>query len=368
MKLLSPVQVGSLEIRNRVVSTAHGSFLEFYRPGSDRDRYIAYQERRARGGAGLIILQPVHVHRSSHALGHYPYEPDDLRERLTAMAAAVHRHGARVFQQLIHFGGQFRSDGRQAFEPLWAFDDLVTAEGEAAHRMTTAEVEEVLEAFVATAETALEAGLDGVELHGTHGYLIQQSFSPWGNHRDDEWGDPLAFATALVERLRARVGREPVVGLRISTEDFLPPERGGLGADGLQARGGRARRDGRPRLRQPVGGLAHGPLRPHDRQLPAPAGRVPAARARAAGRARRPRVPVIAASRINDPAQAEAALQAGDCDLVAMTRAQIADPDLVAKVRAGRRIRHCVAANQGCVDRMIAGAADHLLPQPRRRP
>jgi 2,4-dienoyl-CoA reductase-like NADH-dependent reductase (Old Yellow Enzyme family) len=354
VKLLEPVQVGSLEVRNRVVSTAHGSFLEFYRPGSDRDRYIAYQKRRAAGGAGLIVLQPVHVHPSSHALGHFPYEPEDLRARLTAMASAVHRHGAAVVQQLIHFGGQFRSDGRQAFQPLWAFDDLVTAEGEAAHRMTGAEIEELLEAFAATAAIALDAGLDGVELHGTHGYLIQQSFSPWGNRRDDRWGEPLAFGTALIERLRERVGPGPVVGLRLSTDDFLAPERGGLGPDGLravaaalvatggldyvnQSEGSRTGHYARTigNYRHPLGEflpLAH------------------ALREELGGRAA-----VIAASRINDPAQAEAALEAGDCDLVAMTRAMIADPDLVSKVRAGKRIRHCVAANQGCVDRMVAG-------------
>jgi 2,4-dienoyl-CoA reductase-like NADH-dependent reductase (Old Yellow Enzyme family) len=354
VKLLSPVQVGSLELRNRVVSTAHGSFLEFYRPGSDASRYTAYQERRAAGGAGLIILQPVHVHRSSHALGHYPYEPADLLARLRGMAEAVHRRNGRVLQQLIHFGGQFRSDGRQGFEPLWAFDDLVTAEGEAAHRMTGAEIEEILEAFAATAAIAVEAGIDGVELHGTHGYLIQQSFSSWGNRRDDEWGRPLAFATALIERVRERIGREPVVGLRISTDDFLSPDRGGLGPDGLRAvaaalvaTGGldyvnqsEGSRTGH--YARTIGSYRH----PLGEFLPL----AHALRDELGGGAA-----VIAASRINDPVQAEAALQAGDCDLVAMTRAMIADPDLVSKVQAGRRIRHCVGANQGCVDRMVAG-------------
>jgi len=354
VKLLEPIEVGSVEVRNRVVSTAHGSFLEFYRPGSDRDRYIAYQERRARGGAGLIILQPLHVHRSSHALGHYPYEPDDLRGRLRAMADAVHAHGAKVFQQLIHFGGQFRSDARQGLEPIWAFDDLVTAEGEAAHRMTAAEVEEVADAYVRTAEIALEAGIDGVELHGTHGYLIQQSFSPWGNKRDDEWGKPLAFATAIVERLRARVGGEPVVGLRISTDDFLAPERGGLGAEGLRSvAAGLVATGGLDYVNQSEGSRTGHYARSIGSYRHALGEFLPLAHAlrdELAGRAK-----VIAASRINDPEQAERALENGDCDLVAMTRAQIADPDLVNKVRAGRRIRHCVAANQGCVDRMVAG-------------
>ena len=73
--LLSPLQVGSVEVRNRIAFTAHGSFLEFYRPGAPADRYVAYEERRARGGVGLIFLQTMHVHPSSHATGHYPYEP-----------------------------------------------------------------------------------------------------------------------------------------------------------------------------------------------------------------------------------------------------------------------------------------------------
>ncbi len=352
--LLSPLQVGSVEVRNRIAFTAHGSFLEFYRPGAPADRYVAYEERRARGGVGLIFLQTMHVHPSSHATGHYPYEPDDLRPKLAAMADALHRHDTRVVQQLNHFGAQFRSDGRQGLEPLWGLDDMVSGEGEAAHRMTAAEIEEVLDAFADTAQVCVEAGLDGVELHGTHGYLLQQSFSPWGNHRDDAWGEPLAFGKALVERVRARVGREPVVGLRISTDDFMAPERGGLGPEGLQEVA---------RALVDTGGLdyvsqSEGSRTGHyARSIGSYRHRLGEflPLAGAMRRALDGRVPVLAASRINEPRLAEQALEAGDCDLVAMTRALIADPDLVNKVREGRRIRHCVGANQGCVDRMVGG-------------
>ena len=218
--LLTPVQVGSREITNRVVFTAHGAFLDFSRPGVPAGRYVAYQERRARGGAGLIILQAMHVHRTSHALGHYVYEENDVRPKLAAMADAVHRHGTTVVSQLIHFGAQFRSDARQDLEPLWAFDDVVTGEGEAAHRMSGEEIEEILDAFARTAVIAVESGIDGVELHATHGYLVQQSWSPWGNTRDDEWGEPLAFARALVARVRAAIGPEPIVGIRVSTDEM----------------------------------------------------------------------------------------------------------------------------------------------------
>jgi 2,4-dienoyl-CoA reductase-like NADH-dependent reductase (Old Yellow Enzyme family) len=352
--LLSPIRIGPLEIKNRVVFTAHGSFLDFYRPGVPGDQYIAYQARRAAGGAGLIVLQTMHVHPSSHALGHFTYDPVDLRPKLEAMASAVHAHGARLVQQLNHFGAQFRSDARANLEPLWAFHDITSGEGEAAHMMTGAEIDEVIEGYVSTTELCVAAGLDGVELHGSHGYLLQQSWSPWGNRRADEWGEPLAFAKAVLGRIRDRVGRRPVVGVRVSTDDFTHPERGGVGIEGIraivralvdtglldyvnQSEGARTGHYARS-----IGSYRH----PLGEFLPL---------ARGLREAIEAKVPVIAASRINEPALAEQALQRGDCDLVAMTRAQIADPDLVRKVAAGRRIRHCVGANQGCVDRMVGG-------------
>jgi 2,4-dienoyl-CoA reductase-like NADH-dependent reductase (Old Yellow Enzyme family) len=352
--LLTPVQIGSREVRNRVVFTAHGSFLDFYRPGIPGDQYIAYEERRAEGGVGLIVLQTMHVHRSSHALGHYTYDPVDLRPKLRRMAETLHRHEVVVVQQLNHFGAQFRSDARKNLEPLWGFQDMLSGEGEAVHAMTDAEVEEVVEAYVDTALLCIESGIDGVELHCTHGYLLQQSFSPWGNRREGPWGEPLAFLKAIIAGIRAHAGREPIVGLRVSTDDFMRPERGGLGPAGInaicrelvdegqldyvnQSEGARTGHYARS-----IGSYRHalGEFLPLAHGLREAIGQ---------------KVPVIAASRINDPAIAEGALQAGDCDLVAMTRAMIADPDLVRKTREGRRIRHCVGANQGCVDRMVGG-------------
>ena len=129
MKLLEPISVGSVELRNRVVSTAHGAFLSFYRPGEPADRYIGYQERRAAGGTGLIILQPVQVHQSSQAVGHYTYEPDDLRRKLRAMKTALHAHGTAVFIQLMHFGAEFRSEASSDFIPLWSFGGTISASG-----------------------------------------------------------------------------------------------------------------------------------------------------------------------------------------------------------------------------------------------
>ncbi len=357
MKLLEPLQLGSVELRNRVVSTAHGAFLSFYRPGESPERYIAYQARRAAGGTGLIILQPVQVHPSSQAAGHYPYEPDDLGEKLTLIVEVLHGHGARVLLQLMHFGAEFRSEANSDFTPLWGFSGTTSASGgEVAHAMTSDQVEELVEAFVSTAAIAVAAGADGVELHGAHGYLIQQSFSPWANRRQDEWGEPLRFVTEILTRLRARVGSEPVVGVRLSVDDYRRPEQGGLAPAGLrdiavgvaetgcvdylnQSSGSRSSHYARSvaSYRHPAGELL--PL---------------IAQTRAAIDAR---VPVVGVGRVTTVELAEQALADGVCDLVAMTRAQIADPDLVTKAASGRaaRIRPCVGANQGCVDRMVGG-------------
>lgn len=353
--LLSPIQVGSLELRNRVVSTAHGAFLDFYRPGESPERYLTYQERRARGGVGLIILQPVHVHPSSRAIGHYPYEPDDLRRKLGAMAQRLHRHDTPVLVQLLHFGAEFRSD--VDLTPLWSFSGTVSPSGaETSHEMTGEEIEEVIDGFATVAALAVDAGADGVELSASHGYLLQQSFSPWANRRTDVWGEQFRFITAVIERIRGRIGSSPVLGARISVDDWVSPAAGGLGPEGMRRVGATLAATGQldylnlsagaraTHYHRSIGSYEHplGELLPLDRQM----------RIHLAGA-----VPTIGVGRIATPEVAERALQDGDCDLVAMTRAQIADPDVVAKLARGERarIRPCVAANQGCVDRMVGG-------------
>jgi len=366
VKLLEPISVGSVELRNRVVSTAHGAFLSFYRPGESPDRYIGYQERRAAGGTGLIILQPVQVHRSSQATGHYPYEPDDLRRKLRAMKTALHAHGAAVFMQLMHFGAEFRSDASSDFTPLWSFGGTISASGnEVAHEMTADEIEELVDAFVSTAVLALESGIDGVELHGAHGYLIQQSFSPWANTRGDEWGEPLRFVTTILQRLRAQVGSDPVVGVRLSVDDYRRPADGGLGPEGLRevarALVGTEQID---YLNQSSGSRSSHYARAVASYRHSPGELLPLiAQTRQAIDGR---VPVVGVGRVTTTELAERALEDGVCDLVAMTRAQIADPDVVAKLRRGEagRIRPCVGANQGCVDRMVGGMPITCLHNP----
>lgn len=352
-RLLSPLDIGRVRVRNRVVSTAHGAFTDFYRPGEPAERYVAYQQRRAAGGCGLVILQPLHVHPSSQALGHHVYDPDDLRPKLARMAEVLHAHDTPVVVQLIHFGAEFASDARTDLQPLWAFSPLVApSSGERAHAMTDAQVHEVIDAFASTAALVVDAGIDGVELHAAHGYLLQQSVSPWANQRDGRWGDHRSFLLDVVDATRRAVG-DAVVGLRISLDDAVATDRGGLGPAGLRAVAADVAATGAldylntswgsraAHYATAVGGYEH----PHGMFED-----LVTAMRTVVG----PDLPLIGVGRVVDPDMAERWLDDGICDLVAMTRAQIADPDVVGKVASGRadRIRPCVGANQGCVDRM----------------
>ncbi|MDR7103794.1 FAD-dependent oxidoreductase [Croceicoccus sp. BE223] len=352
MKLLEPIRLGPVEVRNRVVSTAHAAYLDFFQPGSNGERYIAYQERRAEGGAGMVVLTAMHVHESSGLLNHFNYEEGDMARKFRELSRRLHAHGTTAISQLFHYGMQSISSVRPDLHPLWGWSQRVNSEGEIGHAMTDAEVETVIEAFCRTAQIAVENGMDGVELHGTHGYLIQQSFTPMFNRRTDRWGDPLAFTTELARRVRAAIGPDKVLGFRTSADDLVPPEKGGVGPDKCReytvefVRTGvfdylnHSEGQGGSHYAQAIGSYRH----KFGRWLPL---------TRALRDAINATIPVIGVGRIPTPDLAEGALQAGDCDMVGMTRAQIADPDLVRKLMTGQgaRIRTCTGANQGCIDR-----------------
>lgn len=352
MKLLSPINLGPIEVKNRVVSTGHAAFVDFFSPNSSGDRYIDYQERRARGGTGLIILTAMHVHHTSQYAGHFIYEEQDLSRKLQRLSKKLHNHGARAISQLFHVGANGKSDIRDDLTPLWGFSGIVSAEGEAAHEMSDDEIEQVIEAFVRTAQITVESGMDGVELHATHGYLLQQSLSPFANQRTDKWGEELYFIQELATRVRRALGSSKVVGLRISADDWVSPDDGGLGHLRLCEITGKLAASGLfdyinhsegafgAHYARSIGSYRHpfGEFLPLTRGLKSAIGDT---------------LPLIGVGKIPTPDLAEQALQAGDCDLVGMTRAQIADPDLVNKVASGQshRVRLCTGANQGCIDR-----------------
>lgn len=222
--------------------------------------------------------------------------------------------------------------------------------------MSSAEIEAMVEGYGRVAELVVGAGLDGVELHGRHGYLIQQSFSPWMNRRTDEWGEPLRFWRAVLNRVRAGVGDDAIVGARIPSDDLQPAADGGLGPTRLAEIAAELVALRKLDYLNPTHGSDGNHYsrsigtyrRPHGDFL---------ADTRRIREAIRAAIPVLGVGRITSLKAAEAALERGDCDLVGMTRAHIADPDLVtkaARAQAGS-ITLCVGANTGCIDRGVLG-------------
>jgi 2,4-dienoyl-CoA reductase-like NADH-dependent reductase (Old Yellow Enzyme family) len=354
MKLLESIQVGQMTLKNRVAITAHTAFATAYHSSDNGDQYAAYLELRAAGGAGLITLQGLFVPPVDES---HPFPYDYLEDRLRRFTTIAHDHGAAVLVQTQHVGAKQRGDANPDMEPLWGFSPVVSdASGEVAHAMEAHEVESVVEGWGRVAELAIGAGLDGIELHGSHGYLLHQSISPWMNWRDDEWGKPLRFWNAVLERVRAGLGPNGILGTRIPSDDLQPLAQGGLGAERLRELASQLVATGLVDYVNPTegSGAAHyGHVvgtyrRPHGDFLPG----VAAIRAALEGA-----VPVLGVGRITTVREAEAALQRGDCDFVGMTRAHIADPDVVRKLIRGdeHRIRPCVGANQGCLDRVHSG-------------
>ena len=352
MKLLSPIQIGPIQLKNRVISTAHEAYPDFFSPASTGERYMAYQERRAEGGAGLVILTAMHVHSSSQVANHFIYEPEDLARKMQMLSSRLHRHGTKVFSQLFHLGVFGKSDGRTDLHPLWGFSNTVSTAGEMAHEMTEEEIETVIEGFAESARLVTANGIDGVELHAAHGYLLLQSMSPWANRRTDRWGERLYFTKEVARRVRAAIGADKALGFRISVDDFLRPEQGGLGAETLIALAAELADTGLFDYVNHSEGLGGADYARAVGSYRHPLGEwLPLTRALKA--ALKPDMPLVGVGRIATHDMAEQALQAGDCDLVGMTRAQISDPDLVRKLEAGQahRVRLCTGANQGCIDR-----------------
>jgi 2,4-dienoyl-CoA reductase-like NADH-dependent reductase (Old Yellow Enzyme family)/thioredoxin reductase len=350
--LLSPLRVGSIELRNRVVVTAHGTTTKFRDPDMSPGQYIEYVRRRAAGGVGLFIAQPV----IPNPLVPITAETVDRHGRLVE---AVRAEGAALLLQLAHLGLFGRTDAEVGMPPLWSFEEGQSLAGEASHRMTDEEIEAVVAAYRDTARFAAEVGFDGVEVHAGHGYLIQQSLTPATNSRDDRWGqDRTLFARSIVKQVREAIGPDGVLSFRTATDDLISPAAGGRGAAQIARDLGRILSGGGVDMVNTTVGDGN-----RSYTVSVPGYRYPEApnisfldRLRSLVDID---VPVVGVGGIVSPAVAEKLLSNNQCDLVAMTRAHIADPDLVAKVRSGqsKRVRPCVRANL-CVDRRLAGTVD----------
>lgn len=359
-----PLTLNGLSLRNRIFVPAHTTNLgEDNRPS---DAHVEYHRARARGGAAMIIFEGIRVHESSlgRRQGVNGYERDAI-PAFAKVARAVQAEGAKLFGQIIHLGRHI--DGNYTRTPAWGASAIPwTPTAPPPHPMTEEEIAMVVAAHAAVARNLLEAGLDGIELTMSHGHLLQQFLSPISNARTDRYGgeeaNRLRFAAETLAAVRAAIGPDVVLGLRISADEFIE---GGLTlADMCRIV---------PRLlaQTPVDfvNVSHSAYHGSaslSTQMADMAFAQDHFHYLSRGIAAVSSAPVFSVCRYRTVAEANAMLADPAIAMVGMARAHIADPDLVEKARGGRarEQRQCVGCNQGCAGFLALNLAITCLVNP----
>ena len=339
MRLMDPLPLGLAEASNRVMFGPHVTNL-----GDDdrafTARHTAYYARRAAGGCGILVTEGASVHDSD-----WPYERAPLARRCAAgwraIVDACHEHGALVIASLDHAGGQGASAYNQL--PLWAPSRVPEVNSrETPKWMEPADIAAVIAGFAEAASIATGAGCDGIEINAGQHSVVRQFMSGLTNQRDDLWGnDRLLFAREAIAAVRPHTA---VLGMRLCCDELAPwagitPDMAPEIAAALVSAG----------LDYLV--VVRGSIYSADKTRPdfhePPGFNIDVCRS---VKSAVPSTPVFLQGSIVDPGQAERAIGDGVCDGVEMTRAQIADPDLVAKLRDARAhtIRPCIRCNQTC--------------------
>ncbi|MCG8612152.1 MAG: NADH:flavin oxidoreductase [Pseudomonadales bacterium] len=217
--LFKPFKSGPLELKNRIVMAP---MTRTYSPGNiPNDLVVDYYRRRAEGGVGLIITEGTCVgHKAATGYPNVPFmSGEKALEGWKKVVDAVHAAGGKIAPQLWHVGG-VRKPGVEGDTPGFSPSGMAKPGKVTGHEMTKADIQDVIEAFAQAARDAKEVGFDAVEIHGAHGYLIDQFFWSGTNERSDEYGGDLAarsrFAIELIQSVRAAVGPEFPIILRWS--------------------------------------------------------------------------------------------------------------------------------------------------------
>lgn len=325
--LFSPLTIKNFTLRNRIVLPPMANNMA----GSDgavTNTHIEHYVRRARAGVGMVIVEHTYVRWDGRAnvrqLGIYD---DSLIPGLRALADAVRASGAVVGIQITHAGGK-ATHATIGAQPVAPSEGLVPGAAEPARALAADEIDAIVEVFAAGARRAMVAGFDFVEIHGAHGYLLNQFLSPLTNRRTDAYGGDLQRRLTLplrvVAAVRAEVPANRLLLYRLGVNDYLP---GGLTEEeGKQA--ARALAAAGVDLLDISGGLI-GASTP-DWDGISQGYFVPTA---AAVRAVVD-VPVVVAGGITDPLYADRIIREGLVDLVAIGRAMLANPDWAAEARA----------------------------------
>ncbi|MDP3173127.1 MAG: NADPH-dependent 2,4-dienoyl-CoA reductase [Phenylobacterium sp.] len=353
--LFSPLQIGSVRLKNRVIMGSMHTGLEEAADGFTR--LARFYVERAKGGVGMIITGGINPNEEAGA-GAKLTNAEEVEEH-RGVTRAVHAADpqVKICMQILHAG------------PLARISDCVAPSAVRSRiaqfepvELTEEGIEKQISDFANCARLAKSAGYDGVEIIGSAGYLISTFLVEKTNLRTDRWGgafeNRMRFPVEVVRRVREAVGPDLLVIFRVAAMDML---QGGLAWDEVIALG---------RALEGAGvSMISTHFAWHEAEVPTIATMVPrAAFTQVTGRLRRAlSVPLITSNRINMPDVAESVLARGDADMVSMARPMLADPDLVLKAQEGRedQINTCIACNQACLDHTFVGKLTSCLVNPR---
>ena len=349
-KLFEPFKIGTMGLKNRIVMPPMGTNFAA-EGGFVTGRLTNYHVERAKGGVGLIIVEGAYVEpRGKGTVTQLAVDNDDKISGLRELAAAVKANGAKVALQLFH-GGRQSLSAAIGTQPVSASEVFCRMTRETPRALTVEEIKDVVEAFAEGARRAKEAGFDAVEIHGAHGYLINQFLSPLTNKRTDKYGGDVkgrtTFLLEILERIREKVGGGYPILCRINGDDYIE---GGITLEEAKKIAKMLEAGGVDALHISAG-IYDSPVPVTTAPMALPRGNLVHL---AAGIKEVVHVPVIAVGRINDPELAEEILQQGKADLVSMGRALLADPDLPKKAAAGALddVNRCTACDE-CIARLF---------------
>ncbi|MFK0035582.1 oxidoreductase [Pseudomonas monteilii] len=362
--LFEPLQIRGKRLKNRIMSTGHDTCL----PTDNlvNDKLIAYQRDRAAGGVGLIVLQVAGVHDSARYTSHVLMATDDACiDGYRQLAEACHAHGTVVLSQLFHPGREIMESADGLLAVAYSASSVPNERFRVMPRaLDQAMINEIVQGYASAARRLHQAGLDGVEVVASHGYLPAQFLNPRVNLRSDgyngELEQRLRFLREVLAAVRAATDEQFIIGLRISAD-----ERDSQGLSEDESLAAAVALQGQldylhivAGTSASLGGAVH---------IVPPMAIEPAYLAReAAAFKQQLAIPLFVTGRINQPQEAELILARGQADVCGMTRALICDPLMPNKTERGQveDVRACIACNQACIGHFHRGLAISCIQRP----
>ncbi|MFQ2132685.1 FAD-dependent oxidoreductase [Aeromonas hydrophila] len=354
--LLTPLDLGFTQLRNRVLMGSMHTGLEEEKGGFDK--LAAFYGERARGGVGLIVTGGIAPNLRGRLVPHgsqlsFPWQVAKHKK----VTSAVHQEGGKIALQILHAG-------RYAYHPFSLAPSALKAPISPfmPRAMSERQIRGTIRDFAATAQLARSAGYDGVEVMGSEGYLINQFICERTNKRTDGWGgsseNRMRFPVEIVRAIRERVGPDFIIIFRLSMLDLVEQ---GSSLEEVIALGKALEQVGVTLINTGIGW--------HEARIPTIATSVPRGAFSwvTAELKKHLSVPLITTNRINTPEVAERILAGGEADMVSMARPFLADPEFVIKAAENRadEINTCIACNQACLDHVFKQKRASCLVNPR---